>query len=211
MEHVEGTRLRHSASREKDIDLLLAEISSYRERWRATQRLGEQRFVMLLTVLASVIASSGLLLTADEVGRSTLSSEDIVGFLWTILAIVAQGTYVRLISVRRSIYGSIVCLNYLRRALIQLARRGRSASTLAAVLAVDSTLPSPFRLLSLPSAAALMVSCSVLIASSQFIGGSNELPLVKALVMGSVVLLGNLSWYWFHASRFRRRFSELVP
>lgn len=189
-------------SADEGTEALLVEISGYRDRWRQTERLAEQRLVMLLTILAAVITATAVLLSRTVPSPSAVSYDEMLGFLWLIMSIVAAGIFVRLVKARLSIYRAIVCLNYLRCTHIALLPECTATQTLRTVLAVDSSPPPAFKCLSLPTSAAVISSCGSALAVWFLTSGSSKPLPASASAAGLTVLVVSCIYYYWRAEKF---------
>lgn len=187
-----------------ELELLAAEIAGYRDRWRGTERLAEERLLMLLGVVAPALAATAVISTRPVTSGGSLSSDEGLALMWLAVAVVAEGLFIRLMHARLSIYRSIVCLNRLRAAVVSLLPDSTSRTALADVLELDRTPPRPFSVLSLPTASALTASLAV--ATSLALNpwhppGRSPIWVITA-ALPSAIFGGDLLWFRRRARRF---------
>lgn len=86
-----------------EVELLAAEIAGYRDRWRGTERLAEERLLMLLGVVAPALAATAVISTRPVTSGGSLSSDEGLALMWLAVAVVAEGLFIRLMHARLSI------------------------------------------------------------------------------------------------------------
>lgn len=172
---------------------LETELAHYRERWRATERIVDQRLTMLLAVLASAVAATVALLSR-EVRSPTVSLDTLLGGVWAALAIISQGIFLRLVRARASIHRNVATINFLR-CYLMADLPGREKAALEAVYSIDSSLPRAFYLWGSCSSAALVQGVSVILAGI-FLMASLELTGVAlSVALGLAAFAANIAHY----------------
>lgn len=191
--------------------LLLEELEHFRQRWKSTEHIVEQRMTMLLTAVGAAIAISAALLVNGTVAGG-INTATLLSILWFAVFLVAEGMFFRLIRARRSICRDIEVINFIRHKVIEGASQGVK-SILERVERRDSTPPRIFSIFSIPSSAALTAATSFLFGYWFAVANLGEaaksahpapLTAVPAAdyCLAVVLLIINLIIFWC-AGRFR--------
>lgn len=175
-------------------DYLIHELDHYRERWRATDRVINQRLTLLITALGAAIAGTAALLSREPSGTPLVASASVLTVIWAILAVVSQGLFVRLVRARLSICRSIRIINLLRSQLPAYTPP-RDRAVLRTAYHLDGDPPKPFALLNSCGAAALIQAAATLAALSFYVAGATYEPPMVAFAAALALLVGNMAVY----------------
>lgn len=126
---------------------LREDLTRYTDRWRATDRLIEQRVTLLVAAVTVCVA----LVAIDSPDANTHQTKAAV---WAFAAVLCLGTFHRLVSGRISIIRSIAIMNLIRREIMIGASDDMKAYH-QKILDADSTLPSAHKWMSTQMGAAL--------------------------------------------------------
>lgn len=181
--------------------ILLRELDHYRERWKSTERLAEQRLNMLLTAVGTAIALSTAILALGT-PKGGIHAHALLAGLWVVVAIVAEGVFIRLVRARRSICRDIRFINRLRVVLVDSADP-KVTAVLKSVVDADSTEPRVFSVFSIHSASAVVAGSSVFAALWLANSGMTRTPPGDAFLFTFIVLALDLLWVWKTDARSR--------
>nr|WP_141215957.1 MULTISPECIES: hypothetical protein [unclassified Rhodococcus (in: high G+C Gram-positive bacteria)] len=126
---------------------LESDLNRYQERWRATDRIAEQR----LTVLAAAITACVALVA---IGADGDISHQVKSGIWFFAFALSGGTFHRLVQARLSIVRHIKIMNFIR-GQIRDAVPANEKDYNVKLLQADGQVPPGFKLLSVQSATAL--------------------------------------------------------
>jgi len=185
-------------------DPLESELAHYRERWKATMRLSDQRVTMLLTTLGSAVAISAAVIVHGS--SPTLDSRPLLSGLWAIVALVSEGIFLRLIRVRRSIARDVNIINRLRSAIYADVLDAKTRTLLQSIHSLDSNPPKVFELSSTCSAAAPVAAGSALCAAWLADSGIAHAPPSYAYLVGATALALNMFGYYWVGRRISKRY-----
>lgn len=196
-----ATKRPQSTSGGNDVtEALEHELDHYRERWRATERIVDQRLTMLLAGLGSAIAATVALLARGDTTAAAVDVDSLLGAVWMTLAIVAQGILLRLIRARLTIHRNIAIINHLRAALVRHRARVVQGA-LQVAYQLDSRLPRPFYIWGSTAACALVQAASTLLAYWFLVPGIDKPLAWYSLVGGVVMFAANMTSYWMRCRR----------
>lgn len=164
-----------------------SELMHYRERWKSTQSLSDQRVTMLLTAVGSaIVLTTALMLHQGSVNG--VNKFDFLSWLWAFVSFVSEGIFLRLVRARRSICKDIEIINRLRAFQISQSLSD-DKNLLEPIFDVDSKPPNLFSIVSSPTSAAFIVGgasfTSVWLGTSGLVGHPPEAAyfLAAALVV----------------------------
>ena len=184
----------HNQSDAVSDDLLRQELAHYRERWRATEHLSDQRLTALLTALGTAVALSTAILAHGTV-KGGVDSYALLSGLWAVMSVVSEGIFLRLVRARRSI-----CPRHQRdkhptnRTDWNGWRvRSEDASTHCCCRLNTS---QDFAIASAPTAASIVVSCSLFVCPWFADSGLSQSPPALSYVFFGIGMLTNLGWFW---------------
>lgn len=175
------------------------ELAHYRERWRATERIVDQRLTMLITLLSGAIAATVALLSMNT-PSPTVDPDVLLGAVWLAIAIISEGIFLRLMRARRSICRNIATINYLRSAILETVPSDEQA-VLRRVYALDSNLPRPFYVWGSVAASALVQSCAAVLVLWFWGPGVTERTPNIGIVLGGAFFIGNMVAYFQRSRR----------
>lgn len=183
---------------------LINELSHYRHRWRATEHVVEQRLTMLLAGLGSVLGGSAILLTRNAMDGQ-VSTTYIIAGIWSVLAVVAEGIFLRLVTARLSICRSIHIINVLRR---QVAGSVGATRTMASVYCLDNRPPPEFSLISSVAAALMIQTSASFVALWLAVTLLDVAPSIVAVLLAALILAGNTATYYHLSAKQKVRLGQ---
>jgi hypothetical protein len=188
----------------------LQELAHYRERWRDTQTLADQRVTTLLTTVGAAIAISTAVL-AHGLPKGEVDTNALLSGLWWVVAAVSEAVFLRLVRARQTITRDISIINYLRQALLRDLTNGPMQEALARIANADNKPPRVFAPLSSPSAASISGTCSAFVAVWFGVSGLINRPPLASYLVASALLTVNLALNLGMQVRGTRRLKALEP
>jgi len=187
------------------LQVLTSEMAAYRDRWRQTERLAEQRLIMLFTGITLACTASAFLLSSTakrlDIG---VANATVAGTLWIVMSIIAVGVSIRLVRARISIVRSIICLNEIRSAYVSAIGNRQVRTAIERTIQIDSQVPPAFRWFSLPTAASAIAGASSVTAIALLMGGSVKPMPVVAPIVGAGIFTALSSWFALRAKQYVR-------
>ncbi|MCU1485754.1 MAG: hypothetical protein JWN67_2500 [Actinomycetia bacterium] len=173
---------------------LAGELAHYRDRWRATERIVDQRLTMLIAALGSVMAATVAVL-ARNAKDTPVDIDLILGSVWLLLSFLAEGIFFRLIRARNTIHRNIAVINHLR-AAASLQLPTWEQQVLMPVYAADSRLPRPFYFWGSTTASALVQGAGLHFSIWFFGPGIRERMPLGGVIAGLSAFALNMAYYW---------------
>jgi hypothetical protein len=156
---------------------------------------------MLLTMIGAAVAISAAVI-AHGTAKGNVDSGALLGGLWAIVGVVAEGLFFRLVRARQSICRDIEIVNRLRDSIIGKLPDSDDKHVLRVVATVDSKSPRVFSPLSSPGAASTAGTCAAF-ASCWFVDSDlAHSPPAYAYLVAALVLIVDLSVFGFADRRF---------
>ena len=154
---------------------------------------------MLLTAIGSAVAISAAVLVHGS-GPGHIDAAGLLTGLWIVLAVIAEGIFLRLIRVRRSIRRDIRIINLLKETLYERAM-GPEKEVLKRILEADGKPPSVFMISATPTSAIIVASSAAFAASWLADSGLRSGAPLSAYVASLGVLIIDLTFYVFAAAQ----------